>query len=339
MAEILRVPFDEMRGEFERVLRKAGFVEADAALCARLFAESSRDGVASHGLNRFPSFIRACAQGIVRVGARPTLAAAFGPWEQWDGNSGPGPLNALAATDRACELARLHGMGCVGLRYTNHWMRGGSYGWRAAEAGFLLICWTNAVGGMAPWGAADAVLGNNPLVVAVPRKDGPVVLDMALTQFSHGRLDIYRKSGRPLPVAGGFDRAGNLTRDAAAIAEGGRHLPIGCWKGAGLALLLDLLAAIVSGGLATCQVKNEPGETRISQVFIAFDPRRTQPPGGGGSVDELVNQALDDLHAARPVSAGGEVLYPGERALRCRRESLALGVPVDPEIWREVAAM
>jgi 3-dehydro-L-gulonate 2-dehydrogenase len=230
-------------------------------------------------------------------------------------------------------------MGCVGLRYTNHWMRGGAYGWRAAEAGFILICWTNATGGMAPWGAAEARLGNNPLVLAIPRKDGPVVLDMALTQFSHGRLDIYLRSGRTLPVAGGFDRAGNLTRDAAAIAKGGRHLPIGCWKGSGLALLLDVLGAIVSGGLTTCQIRNERSETRVSQVFIAFDPARSERRGGAESVEALVNQALDDLHAAKPLSEEEEVLYPGERALRCRRESLALGVPVDPEIWQEVLAL
>src|SRR5205823_1096144 len=151
-------------------------------------------------------------------------------------------------------------LGCVALKNTNHWMRGGSYGWQAAEAGVIGICWTNTMPNLPPWGASDQRLGNNPLVIAVPRPPGHVVLDMAMSQFSYGALASYRLRGEQLPVAGGFDIDGQLTRDPAAIEHSGRPLPIGFWKGSGLALMLDMLAALLSGGRATHQVPPNPDE-------------------------------------------------------------------------------
>ena len=331
-----RVPFDVMRREFRRVLLKIGFTEADAKVCAAVFAENSLDGVASHGLNRFPGFVRAVMKGVFRVDAKPVCVNSFGAWEQWDGGSGIGPLNALACTERALELARTHGVGCVGLRHTNHWMRGGTYGWKAAERGFAFICWTNTMPLMPPWGAAEKRIGNNPLVLAVPRTGGPVVLDMVMSQFSNGKLGIFSQRNEPLPVVGGFDSEGNPTRDAAAILRAGRPLPIGCWKGAGLALLLDLMAATLSGGLTTSRIGAQGGEFDVSQVFIALDPSKAFTSGG---LDQAVNAALDDMHRAAPISEGSEILHPGERTLRRRRENLANGVPVDAEIWQTVLSL
>ena len=185
----------------------------------------------------------------------------------------PGNLNAWHSMERAIALSREHGMGCVALANTNHWMRGGSYGWQAADAGVIGICWTNTLPNLPPWGASDPRVGNNPLVIAVPRPAGHIVLDMAMSQFSYGALASYRVRGELLPVDGGFDSDGRLTRDPGAIEDSNRPLPIGFWKGSGLALMLDLLAAMLSGGKASYQIEPIPErETRVSQVFIAIDP-------------------------------------------------------------------
>src|SRR5258705_6700051 len=146
-------------------------------------------------------------------------------------------------------------------------MRGGSFGWQAADAGVVGICWTNTMPNMPPWGAMEPRLGNNPLVIAVPRTTGHVVLDMAMSQFSYGTLESYRMGGELLPVLGGFDLEGELSRDAGAIEASGRSLPIGYWKGSGLALMLDSLAALLSGGDATHQITPDSyKETGLSQV-------------------------------------------------------------------------
>src|SRR5687767_2427526 len=269
----MRVSFEELHDTLRRVLLGVGMEERRADLCARLFAEASRDGVASHGLNRFPRFLRTIANGSVDVHATPAKTASAGALERWDGRQGPGNLNARASMARAIELARAHGIGCVALANTNHWMRGGAYGWQAAEAGMIGMCWTNTLANVPPWGSSEPRIGNNPLVIAVPRGDGHIVLDMAMSQFSVGALASYAARGEALPVDGGYDRAGNLTRDPTAIAATGRLLPIGFWKGSGLALMIDLLAAVLSGGRATHEITPDPeAESALSQVFIAIDP-------------------------------------------------------------------
>ena len=144
-----------------------------------------------------------CAvNGVIAVDAEPELVACFGSLERWDGKRGPGNLNAHRCMDRAIALSREHGIGCVALANTNHWMRGGNYGWQAGDAGVIGICWTNTMANLPPWGASDPRVGNNPLIIAVPRAKSHVVLDMAMSQFSYGTLASYRMRGEPLPVEG-----------------------------------------------------------------------------------------------------------------------------------------
>jgi 3-dehydro-L-gulonate 2-dehydrogenase len=320
----MRVRYQELHDVLLRALSRAGFEPDRAQLCATLFADASRDGVASHGLNRFPRFIEMIRVGIIDVHAQPERVAGIGGLERWDGRRGPGNLNAHHAMSTAIALAQAHGIGCVALANTNHWMRGGTYGWQAVDAGAIGICWTNTLPNLPPWGADDPRIGNNPLVIAVPRARGPLVLDMALSQFSFGALESYRLRGEQLPVAGGFDRDGNLTCDPAAIEESGRPLPIGFWKGSGLAVALDMMAAMLSGGRATHEVSPRPQtETELSQVFIAIDRRAISVVA---EAERTADRIIEHLG----------VRYPGQRTSDIRRRSLEEGVPVDAAIWREV---
>ena len=331
----MRVTYQELYDALLRALLRAGLEGERAALCARLFADTDRDGVYTHGLNRFPRFMSMIRSGVVAVRARPVRVARRGSLERWDGQSGPGNLNAHDSMGRAIELAREHGVGGVALGNTNHWMRGGSYGWQAAEAGAIGVCWTNTMPNLPPWGASEPRVGNNPLVVAVPRPRGHVVLDMAMSQFSYGALAAYRVRGELLPFDGGFDSEGRLTRDPAAIERSGRPLPVGLWKGSGLALVLDMAAALLSGGRATHQVSaRSEEETGLSQVFLAFDLSSLAAPETAARVaDEIIE------NFRRPEAAGEEVRYPGERTLETRRRNLAEGIPVEPSVWRQVQSL
>lgn len=332
----MRVSYEQMRQEFRRVLLKNGLTTKRAERCAAIFAENSLVGVASHGLNRFPGFIEFIHKGYVKPDVAAEQVAGAGAWEQWDGKQGVGPLNAYTCTERAMALAKAHGVGCVGLRNTNHWMRGGYYGWLAAEADFALISWTNTKPNMPAWGGFDRHVGNNPLVLAVPRKEGPVVLDMAMSQFSIGRMEGAQRGGQSLPIPGGYDEQGELTRDPGAILATNRVLPAGYWKGSGLAVLLDLVAVLLSGGLATYQIGQQETEYNVAQVFIAFDVTQS---ASAEAVNQAVEDVIADLRTTIPANKGGEVLYPGERALRTRLDNLQKGIPVEPAIWERVLAM
>ena len=328
----MRVAFQELFETLFHILLKIGFEEKRTALCARLFAETTCDGIYSHGLNRFPRFLKMIENGSIDVRAEPELVAAFGSLERWDGKSGAGNLNAYQSMERAIGLARDNGVGCVALANTNHWMRGGSYGWQAADAGLIGICWTNTLPNLPPWGASEPRLGNNPLVIAVPRSSGHIVLDTAMSQFSYGALESYRKRGEKLPVDGGFDSEGNLTRDAAEIEKSNRVLPIGYWKGSGLSLVLDMIAAMLSGGLATHQIQSDPErETGISQIFMAVNlPALDQD----NFARRLADQILEHLQIS--TKSGEQVRYPGENTLKTRKENMEKGVFVEPSVWNEI---
>jgi 3-dehydro-L-gulonate 2-dehydrogenase len=330
--ETIHVPAPEMQALFNAVLLKHGFYENKALTCANVFTENSIDGIYTHGVNRFPRFIEYISKGYVDKDAEAVLQHKFGGIEQWDGNNAPGILNALQATTAATKLADEFGIGCVALANTNHWMRGGTYGWLAAKAGYVLIAWTNTTALMPAWGATNARLGNNPLVVALPYKDEAIVLDMAMLQYSFGAMELSAMKGEQLPVFGGFDAAGKLTTDAASIIQSRRPLPIGYWKGAGLSLLLDILAAVLSGGLATHQISAQHAEHNLSQVFIAIDISKL---GNTSAIAQAVENIIIDYKQSLP-QPGSTITWPGERVLETRQKNISGGIPVLKATWEEV---
>ena len=140
---MFKISFDDLKAEFQRILLSLAFSNEKAELCADIFASNSRDGVYSHGLNRFPVFVEYVQEGLVLPGVEPAVVSGFGAIESWDGNLAPGIYTATLAMRRAVELSAQFGIGCVAVKNTNHWMRGGTYGWQAADAGFIGICITN----------------------------------------------------------------------------------------------------------------------------------------------------------------------------------------------------
>ncbi|MGO1396281.1 MAG: 3-dehydro-L-gulonate 2-dehydrogenase [Halomonas sp.] len=333
-----RVPYEEMKNEIQRILLSKGFGKARAEECAALFTEASLDGVYSHGLNRVPRFIDYIENGWVDIHAEPSLVNSLGAFEQYDGNLGPGNLNAKYSMDRAISLAQENSFGIVAIKNTSHWMRGGSYGWQAANAGCIGLCWTNTESCMPPWGAKDRKIGNNPMIMAVPGPDGHVVLDMAMSQFSYGKLEVTRLKDEVLSIDGGFDSEGNLTKVPAEIEQSMRILPTGYWKGSGLAVMLDLIAALLSGGLSTNKVDAQKPASHVSgygvsQVFIAFAPTKLSSEN---FLNETVSGLINYLHDADPAEGHSNVSYPGERTLQTRIENLEKGIPVDDGIWETV---
>ncbi|MBK5279379.1 MAG: 3-dehydro-L-gulonate 2-dehydrogenase [Bacteroidia bacterium] len=334
--DFLRLPVTEIESKLIQVLIKHGFSNNKAKTCAEIFIGNSLDGVYSHGVNRFVKFIGLVKDGLIQPKVDAICKHSVGSIEQWDGQSGPGPTNALAATDRAMELAAKNGIGCVSLANTNHWMRGGTYGWRAAKAGFVFIGWSNTIANMPAWGAVDSRLGNNPLVIAVPNKGEAIVLDMAMSQYSYGALEVAQLKNEKLSVPGGYDEHGTLSHDPAAIKKSTRALPIGYWKGAGLSLLLDILATILSGGLSVLEISKDGIEAKLSQVFIAIDINKL---GNFKSIASAIDQIIEDYKQSVPEKEEKSIRYPGENIMKIRKDNLAQGITVYKSTWEEIQKM
>lgn len=330
----MRIPFDTVKQTIKSALLNAGLSESQAETCAQIHTESSADGVESHGVNRIPRFIIYVKKGLVDIHSKIELVGAKGAVENYDAHRGIGILNGLFCADRVAELAKTHGIGCVALRNATHWMRGGTYAWRMAEKGFISMCWISTESCMPLWGSDEVGVGNNPFCMGVPRKDGPLVLDMSLSQFAYGKIGSYRLQGKQLPFPGGYDKAGNLTTDPASIEETLRILPTGYWKGSGMALAIDLASAAMANGKSGINIGQN--STDSCQIYIAYDAYLF---GKEDAIQKMFNERIDAATASHPINDGGRVFYPGERALEERRRSAKEGVNVDEKIWEQIKSL
>ena len=145
---------------------------------------------------------------------------------------------------------------------------------------------------------------------------------MAMSQYSNGKLEVLKLQEKELPLPGGYDTNGELTVDPGEILDSKRALPIGYWKGSGLALVLDTMASVISGGQATHEIGKQNSEYAVSQVYIAINATGLM---GQAILDETVAAIINDFHTATPLDEKESVRYPGEGMLRTRQESLEKG--------------
>ena len=149
---MLTISAEEMKDVLYALFKKYEFAERKALLLANVHTQNTLYGVNSHGINRVARFIDYVKKGLVKIDAEAEKVESFGNLERWDGKQGPGIVNAVKCTDRAIALAKKEGMGLVALRNTNHWMRGGYYGWQAADENCIAILFTNTQANMPAWG-------------------------------------------------------------------------------------------------------------------------------------------------------------------------------------------
>ncbi len=331
---MIKIQAKEAQERFEKILLGRGVPAERAAKVALEMVRNSLEGTYSHGINRFARLVEYIDKGYIHPKASPRLLGAMGAFENYDGELGFGITNAWFCMGRAIEIAKTQGIGCVAIGNTNHWLRAATYGYQACEAGMAGICFTNTRPNMPTWGALDPHLGNNPLVFAFPFSDGDIVVDMAMSQFSYGALEVASLAGAQMEVPAGVDEQGNITTDPGAVLKTRRALPIGYWKGAALSFALDIFAGALSLGNTTSEVgKLGADEYSLSQVFIAINYRAATPQGAS---EEIVRRAVADLLSSQPDGSGKPIVYPGQRKRAIRERNLREGIPVNEKVWEDI---
>lgn len=327
----------QMQSVMQKALENAGCDEARARRLARIITENTMDGSTTHGANRFPRLVAEVKSGVVSLEGQMRKVSGFGGLEVWDGEFGFGVLNAEQASQRAIELAKQHGIGCVSLRNSNHWMRPGRYGWNMAKAGMIGICWSNTGGNMPVWGASDVRMGNNPIVLAVPSAEGPVLVDMAMSQFSYGKLEVAKQKGESMPMPCGWDENGSLTNDPETVLKTKRLLQTGYWKGSAFAMVLDMACLVSSLGMSTPKIdelqKTKHVETGHSQMFIAINCAAVADPQ---TADQLLKEAETAYLASQPDCSGTPIRIPGRLIPQKHARAEEEGVPVLEGTWQKI---
>ncbi len=335
MSTELRVSPASLREAIRTALLRAGVPDFIARVEGEVMAEADWMGVPSHGIRMLPLLVRSLHQGR----ANPHPSVALGRDMQatclLDGDNGPGRYVSVQAMGQAVSRARKYGIGACLALHTTHWGRAHAYACRAAGEGFVGICTTNAIPNMLAWNSTRPLLGNNPLAIAFPRGRSrePVVLDLAMSQAAVGKVGTAAREGRQVPEGWGLDEDGHPTKDPARILASRKLLPFGEHKGAGLALMMELLTAGLSGGRFSHEIaaQGDAGlDANATKLFIALDPECFLPP-------DLREDRLEDflacLCAAEPDLS---LSLPGERGWRTRERYSVEGIPIHKDIVMEL---
>jgi LDH2 family malate/lactate/ureidoglycolate dehydrogenase len=290
-------------------------VDADAArtVAAGLVA-AEIEGRASHGFLQAPMCLKRLRAGTLSTSGAIRLVHDGGAVAVYDGCLVLGHAAAGQAMSAAIAKAAAFGISAVAVRSATHFGVAGAVARDAANAGLIGVAMCNTRPMMAAPGGAEAVVGNNPLAIAIPVQDGaPFVFDMAMSAAAMGTIRSAATAGQPIPDGWALDRDGEPTTDAAA-ALAGLLRPAADAKGFGLALAVDLLCGLLSGGSLGAGVASmyaDPAEPAdCSWLMVAIDPRRF----GADGFETRAKAALDDIRASRRRGGVDRIRVPGDRA-------------------------
>lgn len=322
----------EQRELLVQVFRGLGATEEESTIQADVLTEADLRGVHSHGLQRLPVLVERIRKGLLRVAAEPVLEWTSDAVLCVDGRDGFGTAIAERYLKEIAPAARTHGIAALAIRDTSHLGMLGYYCNRRAEEGFVCIGMTTSEALVHPYGGTEALVGTNPLSIAVPAMPRPFVFDMATSIVPMGRILTYMHRGQSLEEGWAVDAAGNPTTDPEAASKGA-IAPTAGPKGYGLGVAIALLAGLLSGGDVGRAVRGTlDTEFRCTKgdLFFLIDPNRFV---GGTTLAANATRYLDELRASRPQAGFDRVAVPGDRGDEIRKERLTYGIPHPEEIW------
>jgi len=322
------------------VFTKAGMREDDAAFFAEALVKTDLWGIGSHGVLRVPIYVKRLLTGAMNP--RPqikTIQSAEG-LEVMHGDDGPGFIVGRDAMKRAIEIAETSSVAAVGAIRSNHFGAAGIYARMAAEKGMIGICLANVVQNMVVPGASKPVVGNNPIAVAVPTfGEFPFVLDISMSAVAGGKLLLASKKKERIPTDWATDKDGRPTDDPDE-AFAGFLLPMAGHKGFGLALIVDILCGVITGGAFLDKMKGMykyPDDPSLTGHFmIAINPLSIMRR------EALQNRMAEFCQVVKssPMwDPSKEILIPGELEYRTSRERLINGIPIPASLYEELLAL
>lgn len=310
-----------------RALVLGGMAEDEAALTARILVMADMFGLHTHGIIRIPQYLNRVRLGGIDPRAKITVERVAPALARVDGADGIGQVVAMRALEAAMEGARNAGIGAAFARNSNHFGPIAPYAYLAAQEGFASIIASNASTTISPWGGRDTRLGNNPLGIGVPNPGGdPIILDMAMSVVARGKMRALRDKGESMPPGWATDRDGKPTTDPVA-GLAGFLLPFGGHKGYGLAVMVDMLVGLLSGGAYLTHVrawdKNAEMPSKVGHVFILIDTAKLGTPVW---LKERIDDFTHILRSTPPADPAAPVMAPGDREMaayaRAKREGV-----------------
>jgi LDH2 family malate/lactate/ureidoglycolate dehydrogenase len=335
MKETLFVPAPVLREFSIRSFAKSGLSQEHAEWISDTLIQSELRGVNSHGIVRLPFY----CQRLLDKGSNPNpdvrVAAQKPSMLLVDGDNGLGQIVGIKAMEMAIERARSQGVCFAGVRNSCHFGMTAYYPLMALQKDMIGLAGSNTATVMAPWGGGKSAIGNNPLAIAVPTgKPYPLVLDMAMSVVSGGKVRLEAVKGTKIPFGWILDEQGRPTDNPADMFPNGTLLPMG-YKGFGLAIMIEVLSGILTQAATLSEIKlwfDKPGEpVNLGHFFMAFDVGAFLSIG---SFRERVDAMIDELKASPPMAGAAGVFMPGELEYISEQKLLQGGIPVSRGVFK-----
>ena len=338
-----RIPERVLRRFTVAIFRKLGVTARNATIAADVLIAADLRGIGSHGVARLPRYVTGIKNGSMVPRAVGRIVKQTRATALLDGGNGLGQVVARQGMQIAIRKARQTAVGFVGVRNSNHFGIAGYYSMMALKAGMIGIASTNAAPLVVPTFGRTAILGTNPISVAVPAgREEPFVLDMATSVVPRGTIEVYDRQGREMPHGWAVDTTGHSTTSPKAVLDalaqrlGGGILPLGGegekfsgHKGYGLALLVDILCGALSGAATALDVYGDEEAANVGHFFGAIDVRAFRPlPAFKRDMDKLLRTVRE-----APKADGHERIYVhGEKSFAMERDRRPKGIPLGPKV-------
>jgi len=339
MPDPTRYPRDALESFATAAFVRAGLPEVDAGAVAALMVESQAQGSEGHALMRIPHYVRRIQAGGVNPRPDIRVVEERAAMALIDGDNGMGHLVMLRAAQLAIAKARTAGTAWVGTRWSNHAGPASLYARMALEHGMVgMYLAVGSANHLPPWGGLDMLLSTNPIAVAIPtEEEPPVVLDMATTVAAFGKIKTAMLRGESMPEGWMVDRQGRPLTDPKRAFEEGILLPIGGYKGYGLALVFGLLAGTLNGAAMGKDVvdfnHDDTTATNTGQALLVIDPAAFGDPL---EFRRRVDTVVRDIRASERMPGVERIRLPGEQSHAKRLESARLGIPIDEALKKSL---
>lgn len=333
-----RVPAERLRAFIAGALERVGLPHADAATVAALMAEADLQGSDGHGVMRLPQYVRRIKAGGVNVRPDIRVVEERAAMALVHGDNGMGHLVMKRAAEIAIQKARVAGVAWVGSQWSNHAGPASLYARMPLAAGMVgLYLAVGNANHLPPWGGLDMLLSTNPIAAAIPTlEEPPVVLDMATTVAAYGKVKSKAQRGETMPEGWMIDRDGRPLTDPKR-AEEGFLLPIGGYKGYGLALVFGLLAGTLNGAAMGRDVidfnHDDASATNTGQTIVAIDPAAFGDPR---AFRRRVDAVVRDLRASERMPGVDRIWLPGEQSHEKRIAYARDGIPIAPGLMQSL---
>ncbi|QAU33813.1 Ldh family oxidoreductase [Janthinobacterium sp. 17J80-10] len=315
--------FAELKALLARIFERHGTSAEVAEVLADNCASAQRDGADSHGIFRMPGYVSTLASGWVDGKAVPEVRDAAPGFITADAKNGFAQPALAAARSLLIEKARTNGIALLAIHNSHHFAALWPDVEPFAREGLVALSFVNSMACVVPHGGTRALFGTNPIAFAAPREGAdPLVFDLATSAIANGDVQIAAREGKMLPEGYGVDRDGQPTCDPKAILDGGALLPFGGYKGSALSMMVELLAAALTGGNFSFDFdwSGHPGAQTpwTGQLLIVIDPSK-----GAGN-----NFARRTETLVRQMQAAGQPRQPGDRRYRQRALAEKEGIPI-----------